>query len=224
MARTTGKLHPFRLSAYDKAEMRQLGLSPDSIADIQKWLRHRHEMLKRLYEDTTQTNRRKKARRANAKPGYGHLEPKSKGYGARLPSVRAGKANAPRALSVGSRVTAVNVRNASGRVVNGVFSVTKVFPNGDRQVRNSGGLTYRLPTSNLRNARNALAPGRSVPVAAVTYIDKKKGDKKPVPYEHEFEGSKKPRLHFDGRNLNMKRAGSRYSVQRDSAGDYWIHD
>lgn len=126
-------------------------------------------------------------------------------------------------FGVGSRVSAINIRDGqNGRPVRGVFTVLRKYSDGSVLIRSSDGREFRVPTTNLRLAQNTLAPGRSVPVEAITYLDKKTDDDKVYPYEHKFEGKAKPKLHYDGKNLKLKRAGSRYRVNKDLDGDYWI--
>jgi hypothetical protein len=230
----------YKPSAFDKAEMRYLGLDPSHPEDVRFWLRERKKLLARAYEETTDVRGapRKSATLRPHNPG----RPSRSFMKACTPKVARTRARDPKAvcasqyrklslsqkrawenpIRVGSRVTLVHVRNwKTGRPVTGVFTVVKQFSDGEIQVRNSGGTTYRIPPTHVRMAKNALTPGGNVKLHAVTYKERKKGDGRPELYEHVFgeEGGKKPRLAFDGRDLDIKRAGSRYTVK-----DGWIHD
>jgi len=229
----------YRPSAFDKAEMRYLGLDPEHPADVRFWLRERKKLLARAYEEATDV--RTPARRPAT------LRPRNPGRPSRAfmkactPKVARTRARDPRAvcasqyrklaptqkrawenpIRVGSRVTLVHVRNwRTGRQVTGVFTVVKRYPSGEIEVKNSAGTRYQIPDTHVRLAKNALTPGGNVELHAVTYKEKKKGDDRPELYEHVFgeEGGRKPRLAFDGRDLDIKRAGSRYTVK-----DGWIH-
>lgn len=116
------------------------------------------------------------------------------------------------AIRVGSRVTVQGFP--------GVFTVMRVLQNGRLHARRSDGAKVNAPLSGVRAARNPMEPtsAHGVELHAVTYKEQKRGDKSPKLYEHEFEGRAKPRLRYDGRDLKIKRAGSRYTVK-----DGWIH-
>jgi hypothetical protein len=145
-------------------------------------------------------------RRQNAKPGYAHLEPPSRGAGARLPSeIRRASAGGPR---VGDRVT-LNVKPA----MPGVFTI--MASSGGRVVaRRSDGLTINAPATAVRSARNPWP----VELHSVVYKERKPGDGRPHLYEHEFGegGGPKPRLAWDGRKLKIQ--GGRATVRKG-----WIH-
>lgn len=142
--------------------------------------------------------------RRNALPGFAHLEPPSRGHGASLPSERRRASG----LALGERVT-VNLKPA----VAGVFAVSKILRGGRYHVRRSDGLELNVPATALRSAANPWP----VELHSVTYRERKGGDGRAELYEHEFEGTR-PRLAFDGRNLKIARAGSRYTVRKG-----WIH-
>lgn len=129
-----------------------------------------------------------------------------------IPGVAPVRVNRAPSIRVGSRVTVSNFP--------GVFTVTRVLQNGRLHLRRSDGARVNAPMSGVRAAKNPMTPTnpRGVELHAVTYKEQKRGDKSPKLYEHEFEGRTKPKLAYDGRNLKIKRAGSRYSVK-----DGWIH-
>jgi hypothetical protein len=189
----------YKLSAYDKAEMRQLGLDPSNPSDIRHWLAMRKKMLSQFSQETTIR---------------GTHKPKT-------------RPNRTRAMGIGSRVTVSGqIRMSRGRPIAGVFTIIDRLPSGHWVIKASDGLKMAILPQYIRSAKNSLEPGGSVELHSVIYKDRKSDDKKPELYEHEFgeRGGKKPRLQFDGRNLKIKRAGAKYSVKKDGSGDSWIHD
>ena len=142
--------------------------------------------------------------RRNAKPGYAHLEPPSRGYGARLPSEI--RRASPK---LGERVS-LNVRDPrTGRAIAGVWQLARVGQ-GRAIVRNARGQFLNVPMESVRSVRNPWP----VKLHSVVYLEKKPGDDREYPYEHEFEGTK-PRL---TRGLQIQRGGSRARVVKG-----WIH-
>lgn len=150
-------------------------------------------------------------RRRNAKPGYAHLEPPSRGAGAHLPSeIRRASSMA---LTKGTRVS-VNVRDPrTGRAIGGVWQVARIG-HGRAIVRSARGQFLNVPLDSLRSVKNPWP----VELHSVVYKERKPGDKRPHLYEHQFgeEGGPKPRLVWDGRNLKIK--GGRARVRGG-----WIH-
>jgi hypothetical protein len=121
----------------------------------------------------------------------------------------------PRAhgLKAGDRVTLAS----KGRAFGGVFTLIGQGPQG-LIARHSDGRVVVAPAYEYTRVK------RNPELVAVTYADKKKGDKRPEHYEHVFEG-RRPNLAKDARgNLVIERNGSRYAVKRDHNGDEWIFD
>jgi hypothetical protein len=127
---------------------------------------------------------------------------------------------APRAVSVIGKRATVRVKGRTPAGMDGVFTVIGFGGAYGRELilRHSDGRVVCARPAEVHFVK------KNPELVAVTYADKKHGDRSTEHYEHVFEG-KRPNLAKDSRgNLVIERNGSRYSVKRDRNGDEWIYD